>query len=94
MDIIPNSGMAVLMDIGEEKSIHPAHKVPGGERLAYLALGKTYGLKGFSDASPTYKSITINGNIVTINFENVFNGLTSFGKDLSLFEIAGADKYF
>jgi len=91
---IPNSGMAVLMDIGEDKNIHPAHKKEGGERLALLALAQTYGIKGFGSASPDYQSITIDKDKAVINFKNVPNGLTSFGKDLTLFEIAGADKKF
>ncbi len=91
---IPNSGMAVLMDIGEEISIHPANKEVGGKRLALLALGKTYGLKGFGYASPAYDSINISGNMATIKFTDAPNGLTSFGKPLSNFEIAGADKVF
>ena len=49
---IPNAGMAVIMDIGEEKMIHPSHKKEGGTRLAYLALAKTYGIKGFVAESP------------------------------------------
>ncbi|WP_207535165.1 sialate O-acetylesterase [Desertivirga arenae] len=91
---IPNSGMAVVLDIGEENNIHPANKEAGGKRLALLALANTYGLKGFGSASPMYKSLTIKGNEATISFDNVPNGLTSFGKELSTFEIAGANKVF
>ena len=91
---ISNSGMAVLMDIGEEKSIHPANKKQGGERLAYLALAQTYSVKGFGAFSPTYESLIIEKNTAIIKFQNVPNGITSFGKDLSLFEIAGADQKF
>ncbi|AZI26926.1 sialate O-acetylesterase [Pedobacter sp. G11] len=91
---IPNSGMAVLMDIGEEKSIHPAGKKQGGERLAYLALAQTYGIKGFGALSPTYESLTIDKNKAVIKFQNIQNGLTSFGKELNLFEVAGTDKKF
>lgn len=91
---IANSGMAVLMDIGEEDNIHPAHKQEGGERLALLALGKTYGLKGFGYASPSFDSTSVNGNIMNLNFQNVPNGLTTFGKKLTSFEIAGSDKVF
>ena len=86
--------MAVVMDIGEENMIHPANKEAGGKRLALLALANSYGLKGFGFASPFYKSITINGSIATISFDNANNGLTSFGKELSTFEIAGANKTF
>lgn len=91
---IPNSGMAVLMDIGEENSIHPANKKQGGQRLAYIALAQTYGIKGFGALSPAYESLSIEKNTATLKFQNVPNGLTSFGKALSLFEIAGADHKF
>ncbi len=91
---IPNSAMAVVMDIGEENMIHPANKEAGGKRLAFLALANSYGLKGFGFASPLYKSIAVNGSIATISFDNANNGLTSFGKELSSFEIAGANKTF
>jgi sialate O-acetylesterase len=91
---IPNSSMAVLMDIGEEDNIHPARKEEGGKRLALLAIGKTYGLKGFGYASPSYDSLAVNGSIANLFFKNAENGLTSFGKELTTFEIAGKDKIF
>lgn len=91
---IPNSGMAVLMDIGEQVTIHPPRKQQGGERLAYLALGKTYGFKGIAVGSPSYDSMTIKDNLATIKFKDCLNGLTSNFKDLANFEIAGADKHF
>lgn len=91
---IPNSGMAVLMDIGEERSIHPANKETVGLRLAYLALGNTYGIKGFGYASPDFESMNVKDGTAILRFTNVPNGLTSFGKPLSLFEVAGADKVF
>jgi sialate O-acetylesterase len=91
---IPNSGMVCLMDIGEESSIHPMNKEIGGKRFAYLALAKTYGQKGFGYEGPLFDSISIAGNTATIKFTNAANGLTSYGKPLSNFEIAGADKVF
>lgn len=91
---ISNSGMVTLMDIGEENSIHPAQKEVGGKRFAYMALTKTYGLQGFGYAGPLFDSLVITGNVATIKFTNATNGLTSYGKPLSNFEIAGADKIF
>ena len=91
---IENSGMAVLMDIGEEKNIHPMDKETGGKRLALLALAKTYHQKGFGFASPRYDSLSINGSIATLHFTDAPNGITSFGKELAHFEIAGTDKIF
>jgi sialate O-acetylesterase len=94
LNAIPNSGMIVLMDNGEENSIHPTDKEIVGKRFAYLALGDTYKWKGFAYQSPSLDSLLIAGNLATIKFKNVPNGLTSFGKPLTQFEIAGADKIF
>lgn len=91
---IPASSMVVLMDDGEEKSIHPANKEIVGKRFAYLALGDTYAFKGFAFQSPLFDSLLVNGNIATVKFKNAPNGLTSFGKPITQFEIAGADKNF
>jgi len=93
-DKIPNAGMAVLMDIGEQATIHPPHKQQAGERLAYLALGKTYNFKGFGYQSPAYDSFTVKGGSAVIKFKNATNGLTSFLKEINTFEIAGIDKHF
>lgn len=91
---IPHSGMAVLLDVGEEKNIHPAAKKQVGERLALLALAKTYGLKGFGYESPTYDTLVVANGIAEVKFGHAENWLTSYGKDLALFEIAGKDKIF
>lgn len=92
--IIPNSGMAVLMDIGEENSIHPVDKEKGGRRLAYLALAKTYGIDGFEFESPKFKGMEIVDSKVTIAFDDAPNGITSYGKEVLGFELAGEDKVF
>jgi sialate O-acetylesterase len=94
LDVIPNTGMAVLMDIGEEHNIHPSNKRVGGERLAYIALAKTYGLKGFGYKAPVMKDIEVNKSILTVKFDNAPNGITSFGKEVTSFELAGADQVF
>jgi sialate O-acetylesterase len=91
---IPNIGMACLMDAGEKDCIHPANKKAAGDRLAYQALAKTYGIKGFAADGPVLKDMTVNGNQVMLTFDHASNGLTSFGKELSCFEVAGANKRF
>jgi sialate O-acetylesterase len=91
---IPNSGMVVLLDIGEEYSIHPRDKETGGKRFAYMALAKTYAKSGFAYTSPSFDSLLVNGGIATIKFKDAPNGLTTFGKPLLNFEIAGIDKAF
>ena len=91
---IPNIGMACIMDLGEKDNIHPADKKTGSERLALLALTKTYGKSGFASSGPVFKEMTVEGPVVKLTFNNAENGLTSFGKELSCFEVAGANKRF
>ncbi|MDP4222202.1 MAG: sialate O-acetylesterase [Bacteroidota bacterium] len=90
----PNMGMACVMDTGEKECIHPANKKAAGERLAYQALVKTYGKKGFACEGPVVKDMKVEGQVVKLTFNNAPNGLTSFGKTLSCFEVAGANKRF
>jgi sialate O-acetylesterase len=94
LDLIPNSGMAVVLDLGEEFQIHPSGKKEVGERLALLALGKTYGEKGFEYESPQYEHMEVDGEKAIIHFSKQNMGLTSFGKEMTLFEIAGDNKVF
>ncbi len=91
---IPNFGMACVMDTGEKDCIHPANKKAAGDRLAYLALAKTYGMKGFACEGPVLKEMKIDGNQIRLTFDNAPNGLTSFGKELSCFEVAGSGGRF
>jgi sialate O-acetylesterase len=91
---IPNIGMACIMDLGEKDNIHPADKKTGSERLALLALTKTYGKSGFASSGPVFKEMTAEGPVVKLTFNNAQNGLTSYGKELSCFEVAGANKRF
>lgn len=99
----PNTGIAILTDAGEAKVIHPSNKKVVGERLAYLALGKTYyprqkdfNINYFFFQSPVYKSMEVKGNIAILYFKYVTRGFSSFGKSTDgLFEIAGEDhKYY
>lgn len=92
---VKNTGMVVTMDIGEQQVIHPAQKETVGTRLAYWALAKDYGLQGIAYSGPVYREMkpTNNGKIVLF-FDYCEQGLTSFGKPLTDFEIAGEDKQF
>ena len=94
LDIIPSSGMVCLMDIGDAHTIHPKEKKQVGERFAYLALGKAYGKKGFPTTGPLYKSMQIEGDKVTLTFDEIGIGMTSFRQHITDFEIAGEDKKF
>lgn len=94
VDRLPYVGMAVTMDVGEEFNIHPADKITVAERLSYLALAKTYGLEGLPYAGPVYHSKNIQESKIIVAFDYAPNGLTTFGKPLTGFKIAGADKIF
>ena len=91
---IENIGMACLMDVGEKNNIHPADKEAAGERLAYLALAKTYGMKGFEFSGPKLDKMTVEGSVVKLTFRHAKNGLTTFGKELENFKVAGENKRF
>lgn len=91
---IANIGMASLMDVGEKDCIHPAHKKEAGERLAYLALANTYGVKGIEYSGPVLKEMTVEGQMVKLTFDHAKYGLTTFGKALETFKIAGENKRF
>ena len=90
----PNTGMAVLLDVGDSLCIHPARKQQAGERLAYLALGKTYGMDYLDYQSPSYDSVKVDGEKLMIFFDNAPLGITFFENKRTGFEIAGSDRKF
>ena len=92
--MIPHTGMAVSMDVGAEKTIHPPDKAVIAQRLACMALANTYGYEGIPYASPVYKSMKVVDSTVLLSFDHAANGLSSFGKELNAFEIAGEDHHF
>jgi sialate O-acetylesterase len=94
MDRIENSGMAVILDVGEVEQIHPVRKEKVGERLGLMALAEVYGTKGFEYKSPTFERMEVDGDKAVIFFKDLYYGLTSYGKPLHLFEIADESKVF
>ncbi len=91
---IPESWMAVIMDAGEKYMIHPPRKKVVGERLGMLALSDVYGSSGFEAESPEFDTMTVENNVAILHFRNAPNGLTTFGKPLTGFEIAGENRIF
>ena len=91
---IEHSGMAVLMDAGSEKGIHPANKQAAGERLALHALAKTYRIEGITADSPVYKEMEIRGDTIVLSFDRADMWLTAPEGGLNHFTIAGADRKF
>lgn len=89
---VPNTGMAVAIDLGEWNDIHPFNKKDVGERLALAAQKIAYGNKKIVHSGPIYKSMKIKNNTVILSFENVGSGLmTKDGQELKYFAIAGED---
>jgi len=94
LDVIPNSGMAILSDIGSEQTIHPPRKKEVAERLLFIALNKTYGFKEVDCTGPIYKSMEAKEGALFLNFNFAETGIYSPEMEVSNFEIAGADKVF
>lgn len=78
---MPNTGMAVLNDIGEAGDIHPKNKIDAGKRLSLWALKQAYG-KEIVYSGPLFKSSKIEGNKVVITFESAGSGLMVGKKNL------------
>jgi sialate O-acetylesterase len=92
---IPKTGMVVVSDLVDNvKDIHPRNKQDVGKRLANLALAETYGIKGLTYKHPLYQSMNTEKDKIRITFDNVSNGLKASGKEITCFEIAGADQVF
>lgn len=92
---IKNAGMAVTQDVGNWRNIHPVDKKPVGERLARLALSRTYGKKYTDDCGPVYASAKAHGGAVVVTFDHAKSGLaTCDGAPVIGFELAGADGKF
>ena len=89
---IKNTGMAVTLDVGEPKNIHPADKQTVGARLAAAALGGTYNQK-VESASPTFVQATVENGSVRAWFSHAA-GLTTRGQPVGGFEVAGYDRKF
>jgi phosphopantothenoylcysteine synthetase/decarboxylase len=71
MKALPNTGEAVIIDIGEGKDIHPKNKQDVAKRLARWALAETYKLPGIAARSPLYKSMEQQGSKIVLSFDNV-----------------------
>lgn len=88
---LPNTGQAVIIDLGEGKDIHPRNKHDVAARLVRWALVKDYGMKMIY-RSPEYKSMAIDGNKANITLDMFGSSLRPFGvADAKGFAICGSD---
>jgi sialate O-acetylesterase len=94
MDKLPNSGQAVIIDIGEGKDIHPKNKVDVGRRLARWALAKQYNIP-IEYQSPRYSTMEADGDGIVLSFNHLAGGWRPFDVNEPVgFAIAGEDKKF
>lgn len=92
---LPNTGMAVTIDIGEWNDIHPLNKKDVGKRLALAAKKLAYRDEKIIYSGPLYQSMKIEGNKIILSFTHSGTGLMAKGDNqLQYFAIAGKDKQF
>lgn len=102
---IPNTGLAVTIDIGESKDIHPKNKQDVGKRLALWALAGPYG-QAIEPSGPLYKAYSVEGSKIRVTFDHAKDGLMIGKKEgldpvvadnqekIKWIEIAGQDQSF
>lgn len=105
---LPNTGQAVIIDIGQGNDIHPRNKTDVGARLALAARRVAYGEQNLVYSGPTYDAMKVEGDHVRLTFTNIGSGLTIAGapatdvaippaapaRELKGFAVAGADQKF
>ena len=94
MSKLPNTGEAVIIDIGEANDIHPRNKLDVGRRLARWALARDYGVK-IAHHSPQYQEMKKDGKKIVLTIDHVGSGLRTFDvHEPRGFAIAGSDHKF
>jgi sialate O-acetylesterase len=92
---LPNTGMALAIDLGEADNIHPKNKQEVGRRLGLNAMKVAYN-KEIVCSGPVFSSVQIDGNFADINFDSM--GSSLMVKDpygyIKGFAVAGSDKKF
>lgn len=92
---VPGTGLVVVSDlVSDVTNIHPTNKQHVGQRLANLALGKTYKKLADGFENPVFNSQFIVKNNAIITFLHAEQGLTCKDKQITGFRIAGSDGIF
>jgi sialate O-acetylesterase len=89
---LPKTGMAVTVDIGETKDIHPKNKQDVGGRLALWALGDVYGKTVPATSGPLPTEHEVKGDSITVTFLHADGGMVAKGGELKGFIVAGEDQ--
>lgn len=92
---VPNTAMAVAIDVGEWNDIHPLNKQAVGQRLALQAAHLVYGDKDVVPSGPLFEAVRQEGNKLVLSFTHTGSGLVAKdGQGLQHFAIAGKDGKF
>ena len=103
---LPNTGMAVLNDVGDYTDVHPKNKIDAGKRLSLWALNKAYGKQDVVFSGPLFREARVQDNKVVISFDHATGGLMAgkktfldpvveTGEPLQRFQMCGPDgKWF
>jgi sialate O-acetylesterase len=89
---LANTGMAVAIDVGEPKDIHPKNKQDVGLRLALAARAIAYG-QAVEYSGPVFRTASVEGSAMRVYFTHA-DGMAAKGSELKGFEVAGADGKF
>ncbi len=89
--MLPNTAMALAIDVGERHNIHPLDKKTVGQRLALGARALAYNEESLVYQSPKAAAATRDGNRLVVSFDRMGGGLTVDGEVLQGFAVAGRD---
>jgi sialate O-acetylesterase len=87
---VPNSGLAMAIDVGDARDVHPKDKREVGERLALVALARHYG-KNIPCSGPRFASVEKLSDSLKLSFTHTDGGLVVKGDKLEEFSICGED---
>ncbi len=95
---IPNSFMAVTIDLSKEPGNHPIHpksKSPIGHRLALAARAMVYGETDLVHSGPVIRSMETKEDTAILSFDHIGSGLASLdGEPLRGFYLSTDDRNF
>ena len=94
--VLPHSGIVTTNDLAypyEENQIHPCRKREVGQRLAHLALNRTYGVQGAVCDGAVYREMRTEGDSIRLMFDNATDGFSPWS-GIEGFEVAGEDRVF
>lgn len=93
--VLPNTGLAVTIDLGEANNIHYLNKAPAGQRAARWALASVYKQPGVVASGPMETSVSAEGDTLVVHFANVAEGLSARGGGpLKEFAVGNGDGKF